>query len=310
MDVQLDQLRTLRAVVATGSFEAAARALGVTPSAVSQRVKALESALGRVLVRRGRPATTTPAGTSVLRLATEVETLLAETAAELETGTGRVVVPLVVNADSLDTWALPALADLPDWLSVHLVREDERHSAELLREGAVMAAVTVEHEPVQGCTVRALGALAYRPVCAPALHARCFLGRPLRRALREAPLVQFDAKDALQDDLLARHGVDPAAPPRHRVPGSGPFLGAVRLGLGWGMVPAVQADPLLASGELVALEDRVRRVPLYWQQWSLRSRALDHLAASFARAAQVLDPPGAPRRGARDNGGPSPKEVP
>ncbi len=50
------QLAALVAVVDHGTFEAAARALHVTPSAVSQRVRALESAVGQVLVRRAAPA--------------------------------------------------------------------------------------------------------------------------------------------------------------------------------------------------------------------------------------------------------------
>ena len=50
MDLQLDQLRTLVAVLDTGSFEATARAMNITPSAVSQRIKALEHQAGRVLV--------------------------------------------------------------------------------------------------------------------------------------------------------------------------------------------------------------------------------------------------------------------
>ena len=56
------QLATFQAVVETGSFEAAARQLHVTPSAVSQRIKALEGSVGQVLVRRAKPCTATAAG--------------------------------------------------------------------------------------------------------------------------------------------------------------------------------------------------------------------------------------------------------
>ena len=54
-------LASLLAIVDEGSFEAAADSLGVTPSAVSQRIKALEKDVGRVLVRRTSPATATEA---------------------------------------------------------------------------------------------------------------------------------------------------------------------------------------------------------------------------------------------------------
>lgn len=289
MDVQIDQLRALQAIVDTGSFEAAASRLAVTPSAVSQRIKALESAVGRVLLRRGRPASATPSGTTLLRLARQLEVLLAESAAELALeDAGRVVIPLVVNADSLATWALPGLASVPEHVVVQVVREDERHSTELLREGTVMAAVTAVREPVQGCVSRPLGAMSYRPLCSPSFAERWFGHGADAGALAAAPLVQFDAKDALQDEHLRDRGVDPVLPPRRMVPGSGSFLEAVRLGMGWGMVPDLQSHALLASGELVPLDDSVRPVPLYWQQWSLRSRALDAVAEAVAEAARAL----------------------
>ena len=46
-----DQLATLEAIAETGTFEAAAARLGISPSAASQRIRALESALGRILIQ-------------------------------------------------------------------------------------------------------------------------------------------------------------------------------------------------------------------------------------------------------------------
>lgn len=290
MDVQIDQLHTLAAVVDTGSFEAAAHKLSVTPSAVSQRIKSLESAVGRVLVLRTRPAAPTASGATLLRLAKSLGVLLAEAASDLDLdGAHRVTIPLVVNADSLATWALPGLATVADEIDIHVVREDERHSADLLRDGTVMGAVTAAAEAVQGCISQPLGSMAYRPMCSPGFATRWFsTDRTWTATLSAAPVVQFDAKDALQDEFLASHGVQPAAPPRHLVPGSGQFLDAVRLGMGWGMVPELQAEPLRADGGLVALDATVLRVPLYWQQWSLRSAALDRVGAAVLEAASVL----------------------
>ena len=58
----MDLTRTLAAVVASGSLDAAAAELQVTPSAVSQRLKTLESQLGRVLLVRSKPVQPTAAG--------------------------------------------------------------------------------------------------------------------------------------------------------------------------------------------------------------------------------------------------------
>jgi LysR family transcriptional regulator (chromosome initiation inhibitor) len=79
-------------------------------------------------------------------------------------------------------------------------------------------------------------------------------------------------------------GVSPHGVPRHYVPASHDYALAVQLGLGWGMVPVLQA-----SDALVPLGGPTLRVRLYWQQWNLRSRLLDTIAHEIAEeAARVL----------------------
>ena len=78
IDAQL--AATVAAVVDEGSFEAAARRLHITQSAVSQRIKAMEEQSGRVLVRRSKPIEPTEAGAVLLRLARQLELLTAELA--------------------------------------------------------------------------------------------------------------------------------------------------------------------------------------------------------------------------------------
>lgn len=169
------QLATLAAVVRHGSFEAAARALHVTPSAVSQRIKALEVAAGQVLVRRARPTAATAAGEVLVRLAGEVELLEREARAVLGDG-GPVTLALAVNADSLSTWFPEVLVGLPDDVLVDVHRADQDRTADLLREGTVMAAVTADRRPVQGCSVERLGAMRYHAVATPGFVARHLAG--------------------------------------------------------------------------------------------------------------------------------------
>ena len=144
-----------------------------------------------------------------------------------------------MNADSLSTWVLPALAPLSAELSLELLREGEDHTADLLRDGSAMAAITTERTPVQGCTVERLGAMRYQPMAAPAFAARWFPDGLTAAALSVAPLVVFDAKDRMQHRVLRRHGVS-SDPPIHLVPASTQYVEAVRLGFGWGMVPDLQ----------------------------------------------------------------------
>ena len=287
MDLDLAQLRALDATVTAGTLDAAARALHVTPSAISQRLKALEAATGRVLLVRSKPVQVTESGQAVLRLARQVALLAADAAREL-TGSGLVTLPIALNADSMATWVLPALAPLAGEVVFDLHREDQGHTAALLREGRVMAAVTADAVPVPGCTVTRLGSMRYRPMATAAVADRWFADGVTADALAAAPVVVFDRKDDLQHGYLRHRGVDAARPPVHHVPASADYVTAIRLGFGWGMVPAQQEPP----GELVELDpDGAVDVVLYWQQWRLRSATLDRVAeAVLAAARRQLDP--------------------
>jgi LysR family transcriptional regulator (chromosome initiation inhibitor) len=288
VDVELGQLRALAAAVTSGTLEGAARELHVTPSAVSQRLKALEAATGRVLLVRSKPVRVTPSGAAVLRLARQVELLAADAARELETETGpgkRPTVPIAVNADSMATWLLPALAPLASEYCFDLHSTDQEHTSGLLRDGTVMAAVTAEADPVPGCRVVRLGAMRYRPMAATAFAADWFPDGVSADALSAAPVVIFDRRDDLQHAYLQGQGA--SQPPIHYVPSSADYLRAVRFGLGWGMVPDLQLAGA-GPGELVELDPDGRTdVVLYWQQWRLHSPALDRVAAAVQAAARA-----------------------
>ncbi|MFI9151740.1 LysR family transcriptional regulator ArgP [Streptomyces sp. NPDC053367] len=288
-ELPLDQVRTLLAVVDEGTFDAAAAALHVTPSAVSQRVKALEQRTGRVLLLRTKPVRPTESGEVVVRFARQLARLERDARAELGMrGAGEATrVSVAVNADSLATWFLPALTRVGQdpGLCFELHREDEDHTAALLREGLVMAAVTSSPDPVPGCTVRGLGRMRYLAVANPDFAARHLAG-PLAEVLPKAPVVVFDRRDDFQDGFVRRLTGTPANPARHYVPTSEGFAEAVAAGLGWGLLPEAQAHPLLDTGRLAQLApERPVDAPLYWQQWKLDSPALAALAEAVAQEA-------------------------
>lgn len=286
----LDQLATLRTVINEGTFEAAAARMHVSASAVSQRVKAMEQATGRVLVRRTAPVTLTPAGDVLLRYARQVELLEADTLRELDddAGNGRhPLIPLAVNADSLATWFLGSLAGLGEELGAtfDLHREDQEHTASLLRAGTVMAAVTSTRAPIQGCVTEPLGLMRYRAVAAPAFVASWMPRHPDLADLAAAPVVTFDRSDDLQRAfLLARTGV--AGGPSHYVPASHDFARAVVLGIGWALLPEQQCLSEIDDGTLVDLAPRHPvDVGLYWQRWNLASPLLDAVSRAVREAA-------------------------
>ena len=303
MDLQLDQLRALDAAVAEGTLEAAARRLSVTPSAVSQRIKALEGTVGRILLQRTKPVRPTESGLSVLRLARQIDLLTGDTARELGTaaaesdtaasaGSRPVRIPIAVNADSLETWAMPALGRGPAGVCFEIHREDEEHTTRLLRDGTVMAAITSTAHPVQGCRVRRLGTMRYRPMATPEFARAWFPDGATARAFAQAPVVMFDRKDDLQDRLMRRRTRRPVDPPRHYIPATSGYAEAVRLGMGWGLLPDLQIATSPYARELVGIDSLGEHVDglhvdvsLYWQQWRLDSQALTAVAEAVAATA-------------------------
>jgi len=280
MQLSADLARTLATVIDEGSLDAAARRLHVTPSAVSQRIRALEEQVGRVLLVRAKPVRPTEAAHAVIRYARQLALLEHDALAELGAAHAQVTIPLAVNADSLATWFLAPLARLSASRSVvfDLHRDDQDFTASLLEAGTVMGAVTSRSQPVAGCRVIALGTMRYEAVATPAFISRWLAGGPTDAALAAAPRVDFDRRDDLQRQWLEGRGVAGDSGPRHYVPASHDFAVAVRTGFGWGLLPGFQSAEALASGELVRLGGAPVDVPLYWQQWNLRSTLLDAVA--------------------------------
>ena len=280
-----EQLRALLAVIDAGTFEAAARQLHVTPSAVSQRIKALEQSMGQVVVRRGQPCEPTTAGEVLVRLARQQHLLEQEARAALDEVAAPRELPVAVNADSLASWFRPILREVAGWDGVvlRLYVEDEGHSHELLRAGTVLGAITSNPTPVQGCSVEQIGGMRYLPVATPEVRSRFSSGRGVDWA--RMPVLEFNDHDDLQRRVLRRHGVE-IDPPTHRVPSSEAFADAVRAGLGWGALPTVQCAADLESGSLVRLTARDHvDVPLHWQAWRLRSPLVDRLTEAISRHA-------------------------
>src|SRR5690554_1698282 len=283
MEIPLDLARTVAVVVDEGSLDAAARRLHITPSAVSQRIKSLEERLGRVLLVRSKPVQPTESGSAIVRLARQL--ILLEHDALAAVGAGDesaqpTSIGIAVNADSLATWFLPALAEVsrehPVTFDLH--REDEEYTTTLLESGQVMGAVTSRATAVSGCLVRPLRSTRYRAVAEPSFVARWFADGVSAATLAEAPTINFDRRDEMQADFLRSRGPSTASPV-HFVPASSEFATAVRLGLGWGMLPDVQVGDALDTGELLELlPGSATDVPLYWPQWNLRSELLDVVA--------------------------------
>ena len=285
------------AAVDCGSLELAASQLNITPSAVSQRISALEQDLGTPLLVRSRPCRPTGPGTRLVQYLRRSTLLESEFLAEMGMDPGPVRVALAVNNDTLATWLLPVLAPilLEEQLLVEFLLDDQGHTFGLLEQGRVVACVTGEPAPLHGCTASALGVMRYRLVASPAFARRWFPDGFSRSAALHAPVMVFDRKDPLQSSFLLQHfGLPEGAYPFHYVPASDPYVNAIRAGLGYGLLPLEQCAALLESGELVDLTPHLHvDVPLYWHAWRIQPPRLERMGAALVKAARgVLLPIG------------------
>ena len=276
-------LSALAAVVRTGSFERAAQQLNVTPSAVSQRIKLLEERIGAVLVVRGQPCLATEMGQRLCRHVEQVamlESSLRENLPGLEPEGQPVTLRIAVNADSLATWFIPAMAKMEGFL-FDLVLDDQDYSADWLRRGEVVAAVTSHGRPIQGCDCHPLGALRYVATASPGFVERWFPAGVSAGAAARAPCLVFNQKDRLQSLWLDQVLDGAVQPPLHWLPSSQAFVDGALAGLGWGMNPEIMVQDHLRAGRLVTLKpSQPLDVPLYWQQ----SRIVGPLLADLTRA--------------------------
>lgn len=289
-------LECLAAIVEEGGFDRAAQRLNITQSAVSQRLRALEAQVGTVLIVRSRPLKPTSAGNLLLKHTRQVRLLRADLERDLHelapraTGGAREEerVSLAVNADSIATWALPALDRLArQGLPLELITDDQDFTHEWLREGQVLGCVTTVKQALRGCKVVPLGAMNYIAV-AQAAYAHDRLPQGLTpHNFSDLPFVAFNRKDDMQAEFVGRaFGLKRVSLHQLFVPSS---EGQVRAALaGWGatVVPELLVRGLVAQGELVNIAPKAQvPVQLYWHCWNLESAVLDQLTAALTQAA-------------------------
>jgi LysR family transcriptional regulator, chromosome initiation inhibitor len=284
-------LSALAAVIRTGSFERAAQQLNVTPSAISQRIKLLEEKVGTVLVIRGQPCLATEVGQRLCQHVEQVallESSMRRTLPGFQVETRPMTLRIAVNADSLATWFVQAMAETEGFL-FDLVLDDQEHSADWLRRGEVMAAVTSHGMPIQGCNCRPLGALRYIATASPGFVERWFPDGFSKEGAVHAPSLIFNQKDRLQSMWLRQVFGAEIQPPLHWLPSSQAFVDAALAGLGWGMNPETLVQEHLRTGRLVALNPQINlEVPLFWQESRIAGQVMSDVSRAVLRMARAI----------------------
>jgi LysR family transcriptional regulator (chromosome initiation inhibitor) len=294
MQLEYPLLEALAAVVREGTFEAAARSLNITQSAVSQRVKLLEEKSGAVLIVRGRPCVATEYGQQLYRHVEQVHLLehdLRKNLTSIENPSSGMpaVIRIAVNSDSLATWFSEVVQRAGSELNLCLdiIPDNQEHTAERLRSGEALAAVTAETNPLHGCRRVSLGAMEYLAVAAPRFFASNFRdGVSLETVSRTTHLV-FDRKDLLPQQWLLNAFGEQTPLVGHWLPSFSGYLACCLNGAGWGMNPRFSVKSSLDDGSLIELVPGSSVVvPLYWQSSGLGSeilRALSSIVVDVAR---------------------------
>jgi len=307
-----DALECLAAIVEEGGFERAAQRLSITQSAVSQRLRALEAQVGTVLIVRSRPLKPTSAGQLLLKHTKMLRLLRADLERDLKElapsslGGAREEerISIAINADSIATWALPALTELvQQGLPMEIIHDDQNFTHEWLREGQVLGCVTTLKQALRGCKVEPLGAMQYIAVAAPAF-VQSRLGRRdggdgqaaptlTQYNFRELPFIAFNRKDELPVEFVSKaFGLKRVTLNQLFVPSSEGMVRAVLAGWGVSVVPRLLAQGLIDQGQLVNVAPHYTLpIQLYWHCWNLESEVLDALTAALKlTAAQSLVP--------------------
>jgi DNA-binding transcriptional LysR family regulator len=213
-----------------GSISAAARRLGVSPSAVSQQLSGLEAALGAVLLdRTGRPVQVTPAGSMFRRHAQTILNAASEARAELA----------MADLSGLTTLRLGVIEDFDSDVTPRLLSSlarDLKGCRFLLETGA-------SHRLMDQLEARALDIVIAADTDAapedwrevhPILSEPFVAVAPPGIATGDLPLILYTARHLMGRQIaahLARHGLRPAH--RFELDSYAAILAMVAGGEGW-----------------------------------------------------------------------------
>ncbi|HEX8403165.1 MAG TPA: ArgP/LysG family DNA-binding transcriptional regulator [Duganella sp.] len=271
-------LAVLDAVASHGSFEKAALALGISQSAVSQRIKALEDAAGRLLIVRGQPAVPTGLGQRLVSHHRNVKLMEAALDIDLGNKTSMPEIALAVDSASLATWFPLSLHPLlsPPRCQLNIQQATRAMALHLVREGSVFGSIAAAQGPgdgdgghaASGPEVTPLGKMRYVCVATPLFAGHWFGDGFSVEAARLAPAVVCDG-DMMGEFLRDVLNMD-GPYPRHTMPLSAASSECVHGSLSYGLMPLAQVSKALADGRLVDLAPgRHVDVALNWHAWNL-----------------------------------------
>jgi len=291
--IDMKGLIAFTAIIENNSFERAANQLCITQSAVSQRLKLLEQSIGQSLIVRHPQIKATLAGQALLKYSHNLNQIERELIHELSPTKHLdwLKISIATNADTLATWLLGALAP---WCSKNKVLldlkvDDQDQTHQLLKTGEVLGCISSVEQASHGCISNTLGTILYHCNASPEYRDKYFPKGVTKTRFKLAPAVVFNQKDQLQHQYLKQYfDIDASQQLQHFIPSSEAYIEWIKLGMGFGMAPKIQVQPLLDNGELVLLTpEKAIEIPLYWQQWGIKTPLSQSLGTQITKAASI-----------------------
>lgn len=280
-------IHALEMVINEQSFEKAAEKLNITQSAVSQRIKQLEQRTAKPVIIRTLPYTATPTGEKLLAHFIKIRQLEYDLIRDVlpEDSPKSVPISIAVNADTLASWLIPALTPLlnkhPIELNIQVTNEGNTQT--LLKKGEVYAAISSQMTSFSGVKVDYIGSINYILCATPKFKRKYFKGGLTIDNLQNAPCIDYDQRDTMHKDyLLDQFNLTNPDYPCHRIRSSEAVVAMTLAGLAYGLLPTIQAQEHLDSGELIDLApDKHLRQELYWHSWVLEKGVQQKLSKAI-----------------------------
>lgn len=286
-------LKAFYSVAKLQQFEAAAHALHLTQSAVSQRVKQLEEQVGHILLVRSNPIRMTDAGAKLLSYIQKVALLDDQLQRELQLSTegAPTRISLGVNEDSMATWFWPAIEPLLANQSIRLdlIMEDQDRTVDLMQNGLAQVAISSRAKPLQGAQSTFLGYVTYCLVATPEYQKKYFSRGVNRSTLTKATTAVFGEHDELTFGFLhSLFGISRHEIHYHTLPSTAAFAQIAFAGAGYAILPELQITEYLQSGQLVNLApEKVVDMPMYLHHWTLHNQSLEAVIHHIKDTAQA-----------------------
>lgn len=268
-------IQALATILELQSFEEAAKKLHITQSAISQRIKTLESFYGKPLLVRTIPYVPTELGQYLIGHFKQVSLLEDCLEREVKNLSTKPKISIALNRDSLETWFMDLLenAEIFSDVLLEIIAADQEFTLDYLKKGLVTACLSTSATPIVGCNVQFLGNMEYILVASPAFAKKYFPKGVQKKALLNAPALKFDQKDILHERYLEKfYGIQNVNLPFQIIPSVHGFKKCALLGYGYGLLPKIDISNELRIQSLIQLDKKnIWEVPLYWHSWNIPS---------------------------------------